>query len=143
MTGTTRRQNAEKGFTASPTLAANLQAVLVDLIELASQGKQAHWNLVGPNFRDLHLQLDEIVESAREFSDTVAERLRARIEHELASEGVTASLGIASFPEHAHDPLGLVAAADRALYASKRSGRNRVSVHPPATSELVRGLQAG
>jgi diguanylate cyclase (GGDEF)-like protein len=73
----------------------------------------------------------------------VAERLRARIEQELGPEGVTASLGIASFPEHAHDPLGLVAAADRALYVSKRSGRNRVSVHPPAASELVTGLQAG
>ena len=43
---------------ASPTLTTNLQAVLVDLIELHVQGKQAHWNIVGTNFRDLHLQLD-------------------------------------------------------------------------------------
>ena len=41
---------------ASPTLTTNLQAVLVDLIELHVQGKQAHWNIVGTNFRDLHLQ---------------------------------------------------------------------------------------
>ena len=74
---TTRRQNAEKGFTASPTLAANLQVVLVDLIELSLQGKQAHWNVVGRNFRDTHRQLDEIIEAARTFSDTVAERMRA------------------------------------------------------------------
>ncbi|GAP53821.1 ferritin, Dps family protein [Arthrobacter sp. Hiyo6] len=47
---------------ASPTLTNNLQAVLADLIELHVQGKQAHWNIVGTNFRDLHLQLDEIVE---------------------------------------------------------------------------------
>ena len=32
---------------ASPTLTTNLQAVLVDLIELHVQGKQAHWNIVG------------------------------------------------------------------------------------------------
>jgi starvation-inducible DNA-binding protein len=54
-----------------------LQSVLVDLIALHLQGKQAHWNIVGPNFRDLHLQLDEIVGDVREFSDQLAERLRA------------------------------------------------------------------
>ena len=46
-------------FDAPPSLPQNLQKVLVDLIELHLQGKQAHWNLVGTNFRDLHLQLDE------------------------------------------------------------------------------------
>jgi starvation-inducible DNA-binding protein len=64
-------------FDAPPSLATNLQRVLVDLIELHLQGKQAHWNLVGTNFRDLHLQLDEIVDTAREASDTIAERMRA------------------------------------------------------------------
>ncbi|OUD84948.1 Fine tangled pili major subunit [Clavibacter michiganensis subsp. michiganensis] len=54
-----------------------MQKVLVDLIELHIQGKQAHWNVVGKNFRDLHLQLDEIIDSAREFSDDLAERMRA------------------------------------------------------------------
>lgn len=73
----TRRENSEHGFLASRTLTDSLQAVLVDLIELANQGKQAHWNLVGPNFRDLHLQLDEVIEATREFSDAVAERMRA------------------------------------------------------------------
>ncbi len=74
---TTRQQNAEKGFTASPALASNLQLVLVDLLELAIQGKQAHWNVVGRNFRDTHRQLDEIIDDARAFSDTIAERMRA------------------------------------------------------------------
>ena len=36
----------------------------MDLIELSLQGKQAHWNVDGHNFRDLHLQLDEIVASS-------------------------------------------------------------------------------
>jgi starvation-inducible DNA-binding protein len=49
----------------------------VDLIELHLQGKQAHWKLVGTNFRDLHLQLDEIVDTAREASDTIGGRMRA------------------------------------------------------------------
>ncbi|ODU49298.1 MAG: DNA starvation/stationary phase protection protein, partial [Microbacterium sp. SCN 70-10] len=74
---TTDEQNAEKGFQASEKLTDSLQAVLVDLIELSIQGKQAHWNVVGKNFRDTHLQLDEIIDAAREFSDTVAERMRS------------------------------------------------------------------
>lgn len=59
----------------------------------------------------------------------VAERLRARIEHELRDDGVTASFGLASSPEHATHPQALIGAADSALYASKRAGRNRVTVH--------------
>src|SRR5438034_1295737 len=62
---------------ASQTLADNLQLVLTDLIELQFQAKQAHWNIVGANFRDLHLQLDELVAAAREFADETAERMRA------------------------------------------------------------------
>jgi len=62
---------------ASQQLADNLQIVLTDLIELQLQGKQAHWNIVGPNFRDLHLQLDELVVATREFADDTAERMRA------------------------------------------------------------------
>lgn len=64
-------------FVAPDSLPRNLQKVLVDLIELHLQGKQAHWNVVGTNFRDLHLQLDSIVDTAREASDTIAERMRA------------------------------------------------------------------
>jgi starvation-inducible DNA-binding protein len=73
-----RRSDDEvREFDAPLSLTQNLQKVLVDLIELHLQGKQAHWNLVGTNFRDLHLQLDEIVDTAREASDTIAERIRA------------------------------------------------------------------
>ncbi len=57
--------------------AADLQASLVELLDLALQGKQAHWNVVGPLFRPVHLELDEIVESAHAAADTVAERLSA------------------------------------------------------------------
>ena len=51
-----------------------LQATLHELIELSLVGKQLHWAVVGPLFRPVHLQLDELIESWREFSDTVAER---------------------------------------------------------------------
>ncbi|MEU6737302.1 Dps family protein [Streptomyces physcomitrii] len=51
-----------------------LQGALVDLVDLSLVAKQVHWNVVGPRFRTVHLQLDEVVTSARTHSDTVAER---------------------------------------------------------------------
>src|SRR5213595_2842092 len=51
-----------------------LQATLHELIDLSLIGKQLHWAIVGPLFRPLHLQLDELVETWHELSDTVAER---------------------------------------------------------------------
>jgi starvation-inducible DNA-binding protein len=51
-----------------------LQATLIELIALSLIGKQMHWSIVGPRFRELHLYLDELVDSWRELSDTVAER---------------------------------------------------------------------
>ncbi|MEU9211114.1 DNA starvation/stationary phase protection protein [Streptomyces sp. NPDC048415] len=54
-----------------------LQSTLVDLLGLSLIGKQAHWNIVGPRFRSIHLQLDEVVATARSYADTVAERAAA------------------------------------------------------------------
>jgi diguanylate cyclase (GGDEF)-like protein len=42
--------------------------------------------------------------------------------------GVTASLGVALYPEHAGDVESLLRAADHALYEAKRAGRDRVRV---------------
>ena len=59
------------------------------------------------------------------------ELLRAAIEaagvkHEGAIIAVTASFGVASFPDSGKTRVELVAAADEALYAAKRGGRNQV-----------------
>jgi diguanylate cyclase (GGDEF)-like protein len=60
-----------------------------------------------------------------------AESLRARAEH-LATgyQGntlrITISLGVAMYPDHGETPEALISAADAALYAAKRAGRNRV-----------------
>ncbi|MCX4587822.1 Dps family protein [Streptomyces sp. NBC_01481] len=54
-----------------------LRGALVDLVDLALVAKQVHWNVVGPRFRSVHLQLDEVVDTARQHSDTVAERASA------------------------------------------------------------------
>ncbi len=56
-----------------------------------------------------------------------AERARAAISQTRAAGlSITASLGAAAFPESAEDSVGLFRAADEALYAAKRAGRNQV-----------------
>ena len=51
-----------------------LQATLHELVNLSLIGKQLHWAVVGPLFRSVHLELDELVDSWRELADVVAER---------------------------------------------------------------------
>jgi starvation-inducible DNA-binding protein len=58
-------------------VAFRLQHCLVELIDLGLHAKQAHWNVVGPDFRSLHAQFDEIGDMARLEADAVAERLAA------------------------------------------------------------------
>ncbi|WP_455356966.1 Dps family protein [Streptomyces sp. SYSU K217416] len=58
-------------------VAEALQGALVDLVDLSLVAKQVHWNVVGPRFRSVHLQLDEVVAVARQYTDTVAERASA------------------------------------------------------------------
>ncbi|MFE6774705.1 Dps family protein [Streptomyces sp. NPDC057702] len=59
------------------TVGDALQGALVDLVDLSLVAKQVHWNVVGPRFRSIHLQLDEVVDTARTHTDTVAERASA------------------------------------------------------------------
>jgi starvation-inducible DNA-binding protein len=55
-------------------IGGQLQETLVELVDLSLLGKQLHWSVVGPFFRPLHLQMDELIDSWRDLADTVAER---------------------------------------------------------------------
>ena len=140
----TKRENAEHGFIASSKLTGDLQKVLVDLIELHLQGKQAHWNIVGKNFRDLHLQLDEIVDAAREFSDEVAERLRSL---HATADGRTATVAatttLAPFPGGEVDTAATIdMITDRidAVVSTCREVHDEVDAEDPTSADLLHAI---
>jgi starvation-inducible DNA-binding protein len=81
------------------TVSAALQGALVDLVDLSLVGKQIHWNVVGPRFRSIHLQLDEVVATARMHSDIVAERAAALgVSPDGRADTVAARSGVGSAP---------------------------------------------
>ncbi len=55
-------------------LVAELNQNLANLTHLTMDYKQAHWNVVGPNFSQLHKLFDEFAGETREYSDLCAER---------------------------------------------------------------------
>ena len=142
---TNRRAVNEVGvFRAPDSLVQNLQKVLVDLIELHLQGKQAHWNLVGTNFRALHLQLDDIVDIAREAADTIAERMRAL---DAVPDGRTDTVAATTAVPAA--PAGLIGTGeivdiitDR-IYATVDTARtvhDDVDAADPSTADLLHSI---
>ena len=71
---------------------------------------------------------------------SMAERIRRRIEEHEFLRGmglavhISASIGVACFPDHAHGPDALLAAADAAMYRVKYSGKNGVQLARPASA---------
>lgn len=52
-----------------------LNETLAMTLDLKTQTKQAHWNVKGMNFYQLHLLFDEIATQLEEFVDLIAERV--------------------------------------------------------------------
>ena len=66
-------------------------------------------------------------------AEAIAEAVRELIVRESGGEGLgplTVSLGVANFPDHGETQKDLVDAADLALFAAKRAGRDCVQVAP-------------
>ena len=142
MTTSRRRSPGDiRQFETPSSLAQNLQEVLVDLIELHLQGKQAHWNLIGTNFRDLHLQIDEIVDIAREASDTIAERMRAlNAVPDGRSDTVTASTTLPAFPpneQNTTETVDLITTRLDATTGTIRTVHDALDAIDPTTSDLL------
>ena len=58
-----------------PPITDELQATVVELLELFHDSKQCHWNLRGPLYLPLHEQLQENADAYRKFADVLAERV--------------------------------------------------------------------
>lgn len=105
-----------------------LQGALVDLIDLALVSKQTHWNVVGPRFRSVHLQLDEVVDTARQHSDIVAERAAALgISPDGRAATVAAGNGLGHVPEGWQQDTRAVSTLVDALGAVIRRMRDRMA----------------
>lgn len=118
-----------------------LQRVLVDLIALSLNGKQAHWHVVGPEFKPVHEQLDEIVNIARDAADIVAERsiqLGVPIDGRPASvEKMTA---VEPFPEgftSARETVALFRDRVTAAVERGRDGLDELGEIDPVTQDLA------
>ncbi|MCD4524852.1 Dps family protein [Nocardioides sp. cx-173] len=142
MTQTMHPQHtAHPAFQASTRLGAHLQQLLVDLTDLHLQGKQLHWNVVGKNFRDTHLVLDEVVDAAREFSDVVAERMRAiYITPDARSKTVAATTSLPDVSSEEIDTADTVDAIVAALYATAGTARrihDDVDAEDPTSADIL------
>ena len=137
---------AHPAFQADQQLADHLQQLLVDLTDLHLQGKQAHWNVVGKNFRDLHLQLDEVVEAAREFSDEVAERMRAlHATPDGRSDSVAATTTLPAFPGGEVDTaktIDLITVRIEAAVSTMRDVHDQVDEEDPTSADILHAIIA-
>ncbi|MFE2578744.1 Dps family protein [Streptomyces sp. NPDC059378] len=139
-----RSESDVAGFTATPQLTQALQQIVVDLVELHLQGKQAHWNVVGHNFRDLHLQLDQVVDDAREAADTIAERMRALATcPDGRSDTVVTTTTLPPFPEGEQSVsavVDLITARLRATVETLRTHHDQVDSEDPSTADLLHAI---
>lgn len=124
-----------------------LQATLTLLIDLSLLGKQAHWNVVGPLFRPLHLHLDEMIDAWREAADSVAERAVA-LGH--APDGRAATVAERSqLPPLPAGPIAdreVIEAFTRLLteaVGAIRERMDRIEDVDTVTADLLHGVVAG
>jgi starvation-inducible DNA-binding protein len=128
------------------TVSEALQGGLVDLVDLGLVAKQIHWNVVGPRFRSVHLQLDEVVELARTHSDTVAERAAALgVPPDGRAATVAVGSGIGVTPEGWVDDTAAVRALVDALAVVIERMRTRIAATAepdPVSQDIFIGITA-
>ncbi|MEN9567193.1 MAG: hypothetical protein RLZZ69_2389 [Cyanobacteriota bacterium] len=97
-----------------------LNQTLAATLDLKTQTKQAHWNVKGTDFYQLHLLFDEMAGELEEYTDLVAERVTALAGTAMGTTRIAAAESI--LPEYALDAVSgtehITALADRySLYA--------------------------
>src|SRR6478736_3956620 len=106
--------------------------------------KPAHWNVVGLNFRDTHLVLDEVVDAAREFSDQVAERMRAvYVIPDGRATTVAERSSLPDFPTgelNTADAVDLITASLYAVSGTARRIHDDVDAEDPTTADILHAI---
>ncbi|WP_435019054.1 DNA starvation/stationary phase protection protein Dps [Tundrisphaera sp. TA3] len=124
----TQQKTAEQQFPTHIDIAADKRTALVEMLnqhladsfDLASQVKQAHWNVKGKDFYQLHLLFDVIAGEVFEFVDLIAERattlggyatgtVRMAAEHSALPEYPTAAINGMDHVKALVDRFGLYA----------------------------------
>ncbi|GAB3969097.1 Dps family protein [Streptomyces sparsus] len=118
-----------------------LQGALVDLVDLSLAAKQIHWTVIGPRFRSVHLQLDDVVDTARQYSDVVAERASAL---GLPPDGRAATVGrdssMAKVPEgwqQDADAVNTMVEALGAVVSKMRARMTAAGKVDPVTEDIL------
>ena len=125
-----------------------LNQTLAATSDLYSQTKQAHWNLKGKDFYQLHELYDELAEKLEEPLDLVAERIVVLGGYAYGTVRMAAQnslidpfpgVGVEGDEDMVNDPSFLTTLADRwAQYADHIRDANRASdeIDDPATTDL-------
>jgi starvation-inducible DNA-binding protein len=131
---------------AVKTVGDALQGALVDLLDLSLVGKQVHWNIIGPRFRSIHLQLDEVVTAARAASDNVAERASALgISPDGRAGTVSTSSGLETVTDgwiKDVDAVEIMVAALGSVITRMRERIEATDKPDPVTQDLLIGITA-
>ena len=121
-----------RSFTTSVDIPAEKRAKVVgilnqhlaDSFDLQSQVKQAHWNVKGSDFWQLHTLFDEVAERAEEWVDELAERVTALGGYATGTVRMAAaSSTLPEFPTDITDSMVYVRAVATRLAAFTNSAR--------------------
>lgn len=126
-----------------------LAPVVTDLTALSIDGKQAHWHVRGANFQAIHELLDTIVDHAREWADTAAERVVALglpIDARTQTVGAKATTpSMTAGFQQADDVIAEVIAAIDATLVTVRTAVDELGeldkVSEDVAIEIARGLE--
>ena len=129
-------------------MVALLNARLADAIDLYSQAKQAHWNVKGPEFVQLHELFDQLAKEVLGYVDLIAERATALGGEALGTARMAAAASsLGEFPQDAYGGMDAVdALADRyAAYARavRAAADSADAAHDMDTNDLFVEVSRG
>ena len=130
------------------TAASTIQTILPRLVALTLDAKQAHWNVTGPGFVQLHALTDELAADVRTWTDRLAERavalgtpVDARPATVAAETGRSLPMGWMSDHEVAVELVERITPVAESIHASLAELESSDAVAHDAAVETLEGLE--